>query len=146
MKRAVRLLLLIALRVLAVGVVMLWATARLGTLSVAVPVGSRAFGFATTTNGLIVGTEPADGATQSSWRFRSYLAAVDETRVTMQSVLGNGGNVVEGHVWCLRRQSLSFLGMSYPVCLALVGFSYLITAWVFRKRRQNLRGSLLDAG
>ena len=95
MKRAVRLLLLIALRVLAVGVVMLWATARLGTLSVAVPVGSRAFGFATTTNGLIVGTEPADGATQSSWRFRSYLAAVDETRVTMQSVLGNGGNVVE---------------------------------------------------
>lgn len=143
MKRVVRMLLLLTLRVLAVAVVMLWATARLGTLSVAVPLGSRAVGFVTTTNGLIVGSEPADGARQASWRFRSYLAAMEETSVTMQSVLRDGGNVVEGHLWWLSRQSLNFLGMSYPLCLGLVLEGYLLTAWMFRKRRR--RSTLLDA-
>lgn len=142
MKRAVRLLLLIALRVLAVAMVMLWATARLGTVSVSVPVGSKAVGFASTTNGLIVGAEPADGRTQATWRFRSYLAAMDETSVTMQSVLGHPGNVVSGHVWVLSRQQLTFLGLSYPLCLGLVLVAYLLVAWLFRRRTR--RTSLLD--
>lgn len=143
MKRAIRLLLLIALRVLAVAVVMLWATARLGTLSVAIPLGTTAVGFASTTNGLIVGAEPADGQTRATWRFRSYLAAMDETSVTMERVLGNPGNIVVGHVWVLSRGKLLFVGLSYPLCLGLVIAASLLVAWLFRRRRK--RASLLDA-
>lgn len=137
MKRAIRLLLLLGLRVLAVAAIMLWATARLGTLSVAVPMGGRSVGFASTTNGLILGSEPSDGATRSSWRFRSYLAAMDESSVTMEAVFGNRGNVMENHVWLRSDRQISFLGLSYPVCLIVVLIAYALVAFLFRKQRRN---------
>ena len=137
MRRLLKFFALQTLRVLAVVTIIMWGAGRVGTMYVAVPIGSVEMSAGCMSDGWVIGV-----AYQNTGGFR---AGIQDRVISLSKELQGKKAFVDGQLWLLADDRRLGLGVSYPLTLLLLFATYAAFWFFSRRRQQSLQSKLADA-